>query len=237
MERKKLTFIAFFACLTVASAFAQSTKVRLETDLGNITIQLFDDTPGHRDNFIQNVKDGMYDGVLFHRVIRNFMVQTGNPDTREGATEKVEPEDSTKMGPAIPAEIHFPKHYHIKGMVAAAREGDDINPQKASSKYQFYIVTGKFMNEQQMMSLEQAKLADKLDSVFNQKLEEHQNEINTLRSNREMTKLAALYDKLHEDAEIDFKESKVQFFTDDIIRDYRRFGGAPWLDGDYTVFE
>ncbi len=221
MERKKLTFIAFFACLTVASAFAQSTKVRLETDLGNITIQLFDDTPGHRDNFIQNVKDGMYDGVLFHRVIRNFMVQTGDPDTREGVTEKVEPEDSTQMGPAIPAEIHFPKHYHIKGMVAAAREGDDINPQKASSKYQFYIVTGKFMNEQQMMSLEQAKLADKLDS---------------LRSNREMTKLAALYDKLHEDAEIDFKESKVQFFTDDIIRDYRRFGGAPWLDGDYTVF-
>lgn len=236
MERKKLTFIAFFACLTVASAFAQSTKVRLETNLGNITIQLFDDTPGHRDNFIQNVKDGMYDGVLFHRVIRNFMVQTGNPDTREGVTEKVEPEDSTQMGPAIPAEIHFPKHYHIKGMVAAAREGDDINPQKASSKYQFYIVTGKFMNEQQMMSLEQAKLADKLDSVFNQKLKEHQNEINTLRSNREMTKLAALYDKLHEDAEIDFKESKVQFFTDDIIRDYRMFGGAPWLDGDYTVF-
>ncbi len=234
--KKSIYFFMLMLLMSSAMAVAQNKEVLLRTTVGDIRIRLYDDTPGHRDNFIENVRRGMYDGVLFHRIIRNFMVQTGNPDTRLGVTEKVEPEDSTQMGPSIPAEIRFPEHYHLKGAVAAAREGDDMNPEKASSKFQFYIVTGKFLNEEKMMTIEQARMADKVEARYWEKVKENEARIEQLRAERKQAAVVRLMDQLHEEAELDVQESGEQFFTDEILRAYRTNSGAPWLDGDYTVF-
>lgn len=117
--------------------------VLLETSMGNIRIALSNLTPLHRDNFIRLVDEGFYDGLLFHRVIKDFMVQTGDPASK-GA-----PRDSVlgKGGPGytVPAEIVFPELFHIRGSVAAAREPDEVNPDWESSGSQFYIVWGRKM--------------------------------------------------------------------------------------------
>jgi len=214
----------------------EGVRVLLQTTYGDIHIRLYDDTPIHRDNFVQNVKDGMYDGVSFHRIINDFMIQTGNPDTRPGVTEKVEPEDSTQMGPSIPAEIRYPEHYHLRGVVAAAREGDEVNPQKASSKYQFYIVTGKYVSEEKMATIDHDKMVVRVEERYVRKMKEQEEKINQLRSERKLPALSNLLDRLHEEAEEETLEEDGLFFSDDILRSYRYHGGAPWLDGDYTVF-
>ena len=142
---KKTIFCMLMAFSLTAISCAsgeQETIVALETTAGTIRLKLYDDTPGHRDNFLQNVKQGLYDGVTFHRIIRNFMIQTGDPFTRPG-----EVVDTTKKDPTIPAEIVYPRHYHKRGSIGAAREGDDENPRKESNKFQFYIVTGKHYSD------------------------------------------------------------------------------------------
>ncbi len=125
--------------------FAQSDTVRhevlLETTKGNIRIALYNETPLHRDNFLKLVKQGFYDGVLFHRVINRFMVQTGDSASRHAAPGALL--GDTRESYTIPAEIRYPELFHKRGAVAAAREGDNVNPSRASSASQFYIVYGR----------------------------------------------------------------------------------------------
>jgi cyclophilin family peptidyl-prolyl cis-trans isomerase len=118
----------------------KSMKVLLETSEGNIVLQLYEDTPQHSENFLKLVKKGYYDGVIFHRVIANFMIQTGDPDSKNPVPGK----SYGKGGPnyKIPAEI-LPGHHHKKGSLAAARQGNAINPKRESSGSQFYIVQGR----------------------------------------------------------------------------------------------
>lgn len=117
--------------------------VRLETDKGNIRIALSNLTPKHRDNFLGLVRQGFYDGLLFHRVIEDFVIQTGDPESR-GASTDVRLGDGGP-GYTIPAEIVFPELCHYRGSVAAAREPDEVNPEFRSSGSQFYIVWGRKM--------------------------------------------------------------------------------------------
>lgn len=117
-----------------------NTKILISTTLGDITIILYEETPQHRDNFIKLVNENYYDGVLFHRIIKEFMIQTGDPDSKNA-----KPNVQLGMGGpgyTTPAEF-VPSLYHKRGAVAAARTGDQINPQKASSGSQFYIVDGR----------------------------------------------------------------------------------------------
>lgn len=145
---RKIVFSILLALVVSALPFSvnaakkeRRSVVRLETTAGNIRIALSDLTPVHRDNFLILVEKGYYDGVLFHRVIEDFMIQTGDPDSK-GA-----PKDSLlgNGGPGytLPAEIVFPELFHVRGSVAAAREGDDVNPEFRSSGSQFYIVWGR----------------------------------------------------------------------------------------------
>ncbi len=123
----------------------QRSVVRLETSLGTVRIALSDLTPIHRDNFLRLAEEGFYDGVLFHRVIERFMLQTGDPDSRGASRDTLL--GNGGPGYTLPAEIVFPELSHLRGSVAAAREGDDVNPEFRSSGSQFYIVWGERMRK------------------------------------------------------------------------------------------
>ncbi len=135
------------------------TLVEIDTDKGKIKIRLFNDTPQHRDNFIKLVNEKRYDGLLFHRVIKQFMIQAGDINSKDAPLDQHLGDGD--IGYTIPAEIVYPKYFHKRGMIGAARTGDDVNPERASSGTQFYIVTGNFYTE---MELE--KRAEKDNRVF-----------------------------------------------------------------------
>jgi len=132
--------------------------VLLQTSLGDITIRLSDSTPLHRDNFLKLVKQGYYDSVLFHRVINNFMIQAGDPDSKNAPAGK--PLGNGGPGYTVPAEFRTTL-FHKKGAIAAARQGDNVNPAKASSGSQFYIVQGKTFSDAGLDSLETFRLNGK----------------------------------------------------------------------------
>jgi cyclophilin family peptidyl-prolyl cis-trans isomerase len=132
----------------------KSTMIELQTTLGTIKIELFDNTPGHKDNFMKLVNEGLYDGLLFHRVIPNFMIQGGDPDSKDAPAGKML--GMGGPGYTIPAEF-VNENVHIKGMLAAARQGDQVNPQKASSGSQFYIVQGQPVNDAFLNQVEQMR--------------------------------------------------------------------------------
>ena len=160
----------------------QMTKVELETTMGNIVVVLYNETPLHRDNFIKLVKEGYYDGVLFHRVIKDFMIQGG-----DGNSKTAGPDDMLGDGDpgySIPAEFVYPKYFHKRGVLAAAREPDSVNPERRSSGSQFYIVTGRLFNSEGLKMMAQ----------------------------------------------------RIGKMTDEQIEAYTTVGGAPHLDGQYTVF-
>lgn len=189
----KSFFLSFIVALLPLGLFAQQNTVRhevlLQTDKGDIKVVLYNETPHHRDNFLKLVKEGYYDGNLFHRVIADFMIQTGDSTTRHA-----KPGDSVgerQPDYTIPAEIIYPKYFHKRGALAAAREADADNPQRESSSSQFYIVYGTTYSE---LSLN--------------RVQEHIDEAT---------------------------DGKVKL-TDEIRDYYRKYGGAPHLDGQYTVF-
>lgn len=120
---------------------APRSTVELETSMGVIQVILYNDTPRHRDNFLQLVRDGYYDGLLFHRTIKGFMVQAGDPDSRDAKPGQILGDG--ECGTPISAEI-LPWLFHKKGSLAAAREPDDVNPDYKSSSCQFYIAWGRY---------------------------------------------------------------------------------------------
>ena len=193
MKRTILILLAFVVGL---GAFAQTdsepqlqAEVLLETTMGDIRLVLYNETPQHRDNFLKLVDEGFYDGNLWHRVIFNFMIQTGDSTTRHakpGESVGLHSPDYT-----IPAEIVYPKYFHKRGALAAAREGDAENPERASSASQFYIVYGTTYSS---MSLD--KFQERIDQATDGKYQ----------------------------------------MTEEIRDHYRKYGGTPHLDGQYTVF-
>lgn len=133
------------------------TRVMIETDSGSIIIELFNDTPLHRDNFIKLTEEGYFDGQIFHRLIKNFMIQGGDPASRNAS--KGELLGQGGPGYTIPAEFRA-DHFHQKGALAAARKGDDLNPLKASSGSQFYIVEGNVFTRPQLDYMVQKGMHD-----------------------------------------------------------------------------
>jgi peptidyl-prolyl cis-trans isomerase B (cyclophilin B) len=129
--------------------------VQIETSMGTLVVRLSDSTPLHRDNFLKLVKQHYYDSILFHRVINHFMIQAGDPDSKRAEAGKQLGEGGPNY--TIPAEFR-PTLFHKKGVIAAARTGDDVNPQKASSGSQFYIVQGKVFTEAGLDSVETYRL-------------------------------------------------------------------------------
>lgn len=153
---KKLFAIGLLLTGLLTSFYLQAqdveTLVQIDTDMGKIKVKLFNDTPQHRDNFIKNVKEKRYDGLLFHRVIKQFMIQAGDINSKDAPIEQHLGDGDLDY--TIPAEIVYPKYFHKRGMLCAARTSDEENPDRASSASQFYIVTGKFFTEMELDKLE-----------------------------------------------------------------------------------
>ena len=153
----KHIIIALLAALFLLSAAAEDreTKVLIVTDMGKITVKLYNETPQHRDNFIKLVNEHKYDGLLFHRVIKQFMIQAGDINSKDAPGDKKLGDGD--LGYTVPAEIMYPKLFHKQGQLCAARQGDNVNPEKASSATQFYIVTGKFYTDYELDKMEKEK--------------------------------------------------------------------------------
>lgn len=143
------------SCSTLKQHHLRNRQVIIQTTEGDITLRLHNETPLHRDNFIKLVKARFYDGLLFHRVIEEFMIQGGDPNSRSAAPDALLGDGD--VGYSIPAEFRTPGIYHKYGSLAAAREGDDVNPQKASSGCQFYIVVGKKFTAEELDRLEERR--------------------------------------------------------------------------------
>lgn len=154
MKIRILFLLSFIFCVAQAQKPEQRAEVTLQTTQGKIVLALYNQTPLHRDNFLQKVKEGYYDSILFHRIIEKFMIQSGDSASRAVSASMYFPsekEDTTR----IPAEFRFPELFHRRGVLAAAREGDDVNPERASSNSQFYIVWGKYFGPKEMREMQE----------------------------------------------------------------------------------
>lgn len=213
------------------SAAKAEPIVDIKTTLGDIKVKLYDDTPIHRDNFLKLVNEGYYDGVLFHRVIKDFMVQTGDPNSKTA-------DSTTMLGSGDPsytleAEILYPKHFHKYGALAAARTGDQVNPERRSSGSQFYIVTGEKQNERTLDIMEQRANHERKQQYFNNLAKQHMDEIRQLQSGGDREGLERLRAQLAKQTETEVKD---QPLPAEIREAYLNLGGTPHLDGQYTVF-
>ena len=207
-------------------------QVLLQTNLGDITLRLYDETPQHRDNFLRLVREGYYNGTLFHRVIRDFMIQGGDPDSVNAPAGK-------RLGVGGPdytleAEIH-PALIHKRGALAAARQGDEVNPERRSSGSQFYIVWGQTYNAGQLRQMGKQLEMQRLQSIFQSLAADHSAEILQLRRDRNRTGLQELQDRLAAEAETKAK-TLGPVLTEAQMEAYSSVGGTPHLDGQYTVF-
>ena len=210
------------------------TKVKIETTMGDIIVKLYDETPNHRDNFIKLVENGTYEGTLFHRVIKDFMIQAGDPDSK--GAPKGQMLGSGDVGYTVPAEFVYPQLFHKKGALAAARQGDNVNPEKASSGCQFYIVTGRVFNDSTLLSMEEQKNQNKFTSVFNALAQKHMKEIYQMRRNNDQEGLMNLQDSLFVETQKQMEGEPEFKFTEEQRQAYTTVGGTPHLDGEYTVF-
>lgn len=208
--------------------------VDIKTTAGDIRVRLFGDTPRHRDNFVKLVNEGFYNGVLFHRVINEFMIQTGDPDSKNA--KKGQMLGGGGPGYQIDAEIVYPKHFHRRGALAAARQGDQVNPSRQSSGSQFYIVTGRVSTEAEMSRVEQQLGMMRKQGIFQQLASERQDEIRRMQAAGDNAGLESLRRQLIAITEEKAANDSAPAMTPEQREAYTTVGGAPHLDGQYTVF-
>ena len=209
------------------------TKVKLETSLGDIVVELYNETPQHRDNFVKLVKEGYYDGVLFHRVIKDFMIQTGDGNSKTAGPDAMLGDGDP--GYTIEAEFVYPKYFHKRGALAAARTADQVNPERRSSGSQFYIVTGKIYSSDELKMMTQRMADMRKQDIFRRLLNENRTRVEELQKTQDMAALQELQNELIQKTEAEATENPFTL-TDEQIDAYTSVGGTPHLDGQYTVF-
>lgn len=210
-----------------------SVKVAISTTAGDITVLLYGDTPLHRDNFVKLVKEGYYNGTLFHRVINEFMIQAGDPDSKNA--KPGQQLGAGGPGYTIQAEINYPRHFHKRGALSAARQGDQVNPERRSSGSQFYIVTGKAYSEQQLVAMEQQMQQMQMQGIFQQLVGENRQKITEMQHKSDREGLQKLQEELIAITEQRAAEHPAKL-NDEQRQAYTTVGGTPHLDGQYTVF-
>lgn len=205
--------------------------VEIETTEGPIKVLLYGDTPAHQSNFLKLAEEGFYDGVLFHRVIKDFMIQTGDPESKNAAPGQHL--GSGDPGYTIEAEIVYPKHYHKYGALAAARTGDAVNPERRSSGSQFYIVTGQKQSARSIEQGEQRMVNDVKQKYWMKLMKENAAKIKELQAAGDKEALEEFRQQLIAQLEKEVTEPQLPQQLKD---DYINLGGTPHLDNQYTVF-
>ena len=208
-------------------------RVKISTALGDIIVRLYDETPAHRDNFLKLAREGFYDGTLFHRVIKDFMIQGGDPQSKGAPAGKAL--GSGDAGYTLPAEFN-PALFHKRGALSAARLGDEVNPERRSSGCQFYIVWGKTYSQGEMGQMARQMEMQAQQQVFNALAMEHKDAIMQMRRNRDRDGLMALQEKLIAQTEEKVRKEGLGKMSDAAREAYATVGGTPFLDGQYTVF-
>lgn len=231
-------FFALVSCTskTEKEQATQTPDVLVETDKGTMVFRLYDETPLHRDNFIKLVKDEFYDSILFHRVIENFMVQAGDP-------ESIASDSDAELGEAdlpytVPAEFR-PNLFHKKGALGAARDG---NPARASSSTQFYIVQGRVYTSDSLIDVQENRINEWLamnrveNDATNKELIERRKELWDNYSESDSTELQSITDQLTDLVKVDRENTAPYLIPKDHRDVYKTIGGTPHLDQNYTVF-
>jgi peptidylprolyl isomerase len=239
---KKLIIGALSLFLLPMSDLCQTLSketIIISTEMGDMKIKLYEETPLHKANFLKLVKQKLYDSLLFHRVINNFMIQGGDPESKRS-------NDTAMLGMCdvgywIPAEINK-KIYHKKGMLAAAREGDDVNPKKESSGCQFYIVMGKIHDP---AALEKAELRVNKSIItkinytvaYGGKSEALKNKFMKLLYENKEDSMKYYAGKLEDPVSVkEYAKTPHYTFTKEQQKVYETIGGTPHLDNGYTIF-
>jgi len=231
---KKLVFLVLLAFLMIFTSCGKSDKyVLIETEYGNIKVRLYKETPLHQENFIKLAKQGYFDGLLFHRVIQNFMIQGGDPKSKN-AQPGIRL-GSGDPGYTIPAEINQ-QFFHKKGALSAARQGDEINPEKRSSGSQFFIVQGKTFTKEEIEAMQQSKNSKRAGAIFHRLFNEKKEEMMKLRQEGKNEEFDVRIAGLQEKAEAEAKQAGDYLFSPEQIGAYTTIGGYPSLDNEYSVF-
>ena len=221
-----------FSCVNSQSN-PQGSRVKIETEFGDITVKLFDETPVHRDNFIKLANQGFFDGLLFHRVIEDFMIQGGDPDSKNAEPGKRL--GGGDPGYTLPAEIDS-SLFHKKGVLAAARRGGPSNPEKRSSGSQFYIVQGTVFSHGALDTMEMKMNQQRQRAVMQQFFSEAQDELSQLQQSGDQEKLNLRMAEIREKANEKISQMPRVEFSDERREVYTTVGGYPSLDNEYTIF-
>jgi len=232
--KRKIGIALFLFILLNINSYSQEKeqKVLITTKYGNMIAKLYNETPLHRDNFIKLTKEGYYNDLLFHRVIKDFMIQGGDPESRNAPSTK----RLGMGGPGyeIPAEINS-KYFHKKGALAAARSGDNVNPERKSSGSQFYIVMGNVWTDEALRQIEEKQKFQAVRAEAMKMYRERQQEISRLQTEGKNDSANAILNSIQLEAAKKVDTSK--FAINDERRSvYKTIGGTPFLDEAYTVF-
>ncbi len=244
----KNAFLLFVTLLLAVNCGAQKNKptpqtnkgtmILIESSVGNMKIKLYNETPLHRDNFIKLAETGFYNGILFHRIIKNFMIQTGDPDSK--TAQKGKSLGTGGPGYMIPAEFNT-SLIHKKGALAAARTGDNVNPKRESSGSQFYIVVGNTPTPEQLEQVEGTITNGRKQQIFYKHFLAPENKalrdkVDSLRNKGDQAGLNAFQQEMEAYVEAEFKKTAPFKYTEEQKKIYTTLGGTPHLDQSYTVF-
>ncbi len=236
---KKVFSIALLALIFAAcTSRTKETRIKISTSYGDIVVQLYDSTPKHKENFIKLTEAGYLNGTLFHRVIQKFMIQGGDPGSKNAKPGALLGDGDTTY--TIPFE-YVPSYLHKRGAFAAARENDDVNPLKASSASQFYIVQGKVFTNDELDAVElkverRTKQYIMMNLLKKDGKEDELKAFRAMAENRDTASMRQVIGKYHDAVEAQYMRTKPFKITDEQRRVYTTVGGTPHLDGAYTVF-
>lgn len=224
--------VALGACKNKKPVQKTDRVVLIETEYGNMKIKLYDETPKHRDNFIKLAEKGFFDGTLFHRVIDGFMIQGGDPDSKNAKPGQMLGEG----GPGYQIDAEFKKElFHKRGVLAAAREGDISNPERKSAGSQFYIAQGKVYKPEELDGLVEKMNERRRSMIFNRLKAAKNKEITDLQKAGEMIKLQEVVNSLKAEVDKVWEKDKL-VLSEEQKKAYTTVGGIPHLDGQYTVY-
>ena len=222
--------LLFNACNKPARKEEKTQLYKIETEFGDMIFKLYDQTPLHKNNFDSLIVKNYFDGLLFHRVIEGFMIQGGDPESR--SAEPLELLGNGGPGYTLPAEF-VDTIFHKKGVIAAAREGDDVNPEMRSAGSQFYIVQGKVFSDEDIKKVEKRINASRLNKLITKYIKEAEEKAYETGGNVDYQLIVK---EAREKAEKQFKKEGMYTIPDYKRKVYQTIGGTPHLDDAYTVF-